>query len=100
MRRTDSRQVGRVILNVSEIETEGAYHIIETSGGCNEKMQVEECGSCLIKPDWLYNVTLILTDVLCSLRNTKIKKKAGYCVTLNFLCGDKTLCCRLTFRSL
>lgn len=61
MRRTDSRQVGRVILNVTEIETEGVYHIRESSGGCNKKMQVEERGSRLIKPDWLYNVTLILT---------------------------------------
>lgn len=54
MRRIDSRQVGRVITNVTETETEGAYHIIETSGGCNKKMQVEERGSSLIKPDWLY----------------------------------------------
>lgn len=46
----------------------------------------------LIKPDWLHNVTLILTDVLCSLTNTEIKKKAGYRVSLNFLCGDKTAC--------
>lgn len=77
MRRIDSRQVGRATINVTEIETEGAYHVIETSGGCNKKMQEEKRGSRLIKPDRLYNVTLILTDVLCSLRNTKIKKKAG-----------------------
>lgn len=81
--------------NVTEIETEGAYHIMQTSGGCNKKMQVEERGSRLIKPDWLYSVALILTDVLCSLRNTKIKEKAGYCVTLIFfsvVIKQSTLC--------
>lgn len=51
MRRIDSRQVGRVIINVTDIETEGAYRIIETSGGCDKKLQVEERGSRLIKPD-------------------------------------------------
>lgn len=42
MRRIDSRQDGRAIIDVTEIETEGVYHITETSGGCNKKMQAEE----------------------------------------------------------